>query len=379
MNKQLVIICGLMLLGSFLTAASHYGFTANGFEASATNLGMGGSPIAAVSYWHHNPQNAYGNPAFPSLHEGFSYSGAKMQYKKLPGMFVTNDFTHRTKLSGFGYRGIGLLTSLLPVDGGFNAMKTAYGEIIVTDESGHEVGTFHPQDKSIINGVSLNLQEFTRNYLQDKKLLPQRMDLALGINYKYNDSEINPDGSSLTAGSFDTGLLSKVTVVDNSVWKMDTAVGASLYNTFNQSKECTETGRERIYKRLNMAGSISGMIKYPGYDAGGSSGIIENYGSLRIVAGACEEFASDPMILAAGTELGIADMLFLRIGYHDDKAGKIKGVTWGIGVYPHYGKLFGIHYAYAEFPSVKGWPEKFMHEVMVNMDFLSIWEMMGDK
>lgn len=68
--KRIFLVIGLCMHGMLLMAGSQYVYNCNGLEPSAINLAMGGSPIAAVNYWHRDPMTSYGNPAFTALHEG---------------------------------------------------------------------------------------------------------------------------------------------------------------------------------------------------------------------------------------------------------------------------------------------------------------------
>ncbi|MDD4309012.1 MAG: hypothetical protein PHO32_01395 [Candidatus Cloacimonetes bacterium] len=375
MRKVFFTLSLLILLGA-LHAVSNYSLISNGFEPSAVNLAMGGSPIGAVNFWHNDPLNSYSNPAIMSLHSGFSYSTSGYDYLHSVDSNLTDNLKYNAAFCGITYRGIGFLAPYENQQDEFHSTRTDYGVFDIVDEEEFEGSSIHPEDIADIYGVSVNLQDFYRNFASEGRLLPENIDLAIGMNFVHNISTISLDGSSSKTDSANLGILTKAPILNRNSIFIETALGASFYNVFNKAKT-NQTGSDEttIYKRANLAWGLSGAWKNKRFNAGGIPGIIENLGTMRVLAGYCDELASEPVIIGFGTELGIADMLFLRTGYHNDEAGKIKGVTYGIGINLHYRNLVGLNYNYSYFPAGSIYKEKVIEGYGLNLDIFGLIEL----
>ncbi len=358
MRISLCIVIGFMLLAGPLGAASHYGFGSNGFEVSALSLALGGGPVAAVTYWQHNPLSAWGNPAFPSLHEGLSISGSNLEFMRLDQDSEKQVLERSAMLLGVSYKGIGIVLSAMD-----HAMDTELGKIYIYNADGYLDSISHPIERSNVYGLSLDLGDFTRNTWPKKEILPLKMDLALGITHVRNELDLDYNVAKGKGRSNNLGMLARVPLYEGSVCEWESALGVSRFNAFNQSKDCTSSSySEQIYTRLNTSMELGLKIKSAPLPTP-SPWELPYLATLRLVAGASEEYASDPLVWAMGAEASVAEMLFFRSGYHYDKAGCVDGFSYGLGLDLHYNDWGGIRFDYAEFPSHEGFKEKSMIEV----------------
>ncbi|MDZ4181733.1 MAG: hypothetical protein U1B83_02560, partial [Candidatus Cloacimonadaceae bacterium] len=276
---------------------------------------------------------------------------------------------YEADLMSISYYGLGFLAA--------NG-RTDYGEFSFAGEDTFEGYTIHAREKNRIYGLSFDLQEFYSRKRQEKAI-PERFDLAFGLNLIRNSSNINAEGTETHANSANLGLLVKVPILQSDTQRLEAAAGATLFNAFNQGRETSYTGEEEcIYKRLNLAGGLSASLLNPRFNDGSLPGIFSELASLRLMAGASHEFASDPLILGFGGELGLAELLYIRTGYHHDDAGKISGLTYGAGLNLHFRKLINLRYDYAHFPAAEGFLAKEISSYGINIDIIG-WINLGKK
>jgi len=356
MNKGIAVIFIALITISSLQAASHYGFVSNGFEPSAMNLALGGSPVGVVNVWHNDPLNAYGNPALPSLHSGVSYSSTKYDYQKVHYTYGEYDeyLAFSSALATLSYKGIGLLFPMGHPSSNKSGSYTDYGSFqIVTEENfdGYSVN-LHDQAKPF--GLSINLPEVIELMHPQSSLISAKLDLAMGLNIIENTSRIHltQDPVDTDARSVNLGLLARLKHSSESTFRVESAFGMSYFNAFKHEVSLNDgQSADVIYQRLNLGLGLSGARINPKYDDGlGILNSFENVYSIRAFGGVMEEFADDPLILGAGAELGLLDAIFFRTGYHYDKAGKIDGLTCGLGINLHYRNLFSVFCDLSRFP-----------------------------
>ena len=351
MKKGILVFALVLVSLTNLMAASHYGFTVNGFEPSAINMALGGSPVGVVNIWHNDPLNAYDNPAFPALQKGLSLSNNRYAYMKVANF---DDLHYSAALSSISSHGFGLLVPYINHKTHKTCSYIDYGAFSITDEEVFDGVPFQAYDQMTSYGLSVNLPQVYRLIKPEAQLLPKNADLALGINLIHNSSYIWPEPylERVKAKSADLGLLARIDHIQNSKLRLESAYGLSYFNAFsNKVIYFAEEQADRIYQRLNLGVSLSCSLKNGAYPAGeGIESIVENLGTARLLAGAIEEFASDPLLLGLGGELGILDTIFMRVGYHDDNAGKISGLTYGLGINLHYRDLISAVYNYSYFP-----------------------------
>lgn len=362
MKKQVTLIIFIILLCGYLYAGSQYVYLTNGFEPSAINLALGGNPIAVVNFWHNDPLTSYSNPAFTSLHKGISYSSSNYNFMKLSSDIGTLDY--KASITAFGYKGIGLVASIIP---GYTT-ESNYGETVTTNPQNIPGPTIELIDRANVYGLSIDLKEFSNNFIQNVTILPKGTDLALGLNYIRNSNTLT--GQTRYAHSFDFGVLGTMSLVNRKLFQIEGALGVSMFNVFNNSQDkLLSDGEETIYRRLNIASGISSSTRNPSYRKEQSFGV-QNLSSLRILGGRCLEYASDELSYGFGAELGLCDVLFLRVGKHKNEEGLIEGKTYGAGLRVHYRNLIGIRYDYAHFPVVSGFEDKTSHSFGFDVDLL---------
>ncbi|HCM15047.1 MAG TPA: hypothetical protein DHW79_03720 [Candidatus Cloacimonas sp.] len=376
MRFKLIII--ILFLASQMMAASNYGLISSVFEVSAVNMGMGGSPISAATYWQISALGAYSNPAFSSQHEGLSYSVSTLNFLEHDSGEENETLEHDSKLLRIGYRGFGLLLSLDPLNGDAYATETDYGEFVLYDTAGNPLGLFYPRERSGLIGCSIDVNEFAGNFGADGDILPLKMDLALGLNHMNYISQLGWEGHEVKAKSNNLGILAKVPVFQDETWGWEAAAGASLFNAFDQSKPYTNSdGSARIYKRLNTSFSLGGSYKNKGFGGSQFQQILPNIATFRIVAGLTEDFADDPLILSCGMECGLFDVIYGRGGYYHDSSGEIEGFTGGLGVNMHYGNVVGIRGDVALFPTGYLAKEKSIIEIGAYLDLFGVLDLMS--
>lgn len=364
--KQAVILFALILLCPCLTAGSQYVYLTNGFEPSAANLALGGNPVAAVNFWHNDPLTSFSNPAFTSLQNGIRYSSSSYNFLKIHLSNGTGSLDYKASITAVGHNGIGLLASIVPEYG----YETSYGEIGVYDEFGDLLNTIELSERAEIYGLALNLNEFCKKNIPTVKLMPDSVDLALGVNYIRNSNTLT--GKTRYANSFDMGLLLMSPLAVSHNLQIEGALGASMFNVFNDSqKYINSNGSETIYRRLNMAAGVSANLKNTSFATGRSLGM-ENIVSMRLLGGGCWEIASDEKSWGIGTELGLVDMFFLRVGKHKNEKGFIEGTSYGAGLRLHYKNLIGLRYDFAHFPVVRGSKDKKCDSFGFDIDIIGL-------
>jgi len=369
MHRKLYLVLTVCLFTGYLFSASQYGFTANGWEPSAVNQALGGSSISAVNYWQANTLHAYANPAFPALYERIAWGYTDFVHMKIRSSNHTEKLHYRASLTGIGFRGLGILTSL-PASYG---TETDFGRIPVSDEEGYEISEIYPKDQARVYGLSMDLQKLQALSGADLNPLPYGIDLALGANVISNRRLDYPEGNNHGTSSTDLGLLARMPLNISPPWDQEMALGVSMFNAFDQLRSCTITNTdETIYKRLNLALGVSGRLKNPQYQQPGMMGYMEHQVSYKLLAGACDEFSSDPLIWGCGYEMGVADMFFARFGYQHDKAGEVIGYSYGLGARLHYLDIASVSYDYASFPAHKGFSDKTGMSVGADIDFMGL-------
>lgn len=370
MKKSYTLVL-FVLLFFRIGATSRYVFNANGFESSAANLAMGGSPIAAVNYWQNDALKSLSNPAFSSLRPGISFSTTKYNFMDLYSSAYNNSekLYYKSGLLSIGYAGLGLVTSISPPTG----RNTDIGEMAFTNLNG-TVDYRHFEEKAQVHGISVNLVDFYQNFRPGGSPLPYGANLAIGMNIVRNTENYNVMGKERSATSSDLGILMSVALLDNDRYDINTAVGATISNPFGQTlKRYSGYKETEIFQRLNIASGVSISKLNPGYTQPGLAGLVENVYSARLMAGFCEEFSDDPLILGFGAELALADMLYLRSGYHYDNAGKIEGFTYGGGINLHYHNIVGLRYDIA----AEDFSDKEIQSWGINLDLLALIGLMN--
>jgi hypothetical protein len=349
MNKVLVVIAGLLFAICTLNALSNFGLVSNGFEPSAINLAMGGSPVGAVNYWHNDPLTAYDNPAFPALHKGISYSSTKYVFMTLyPRPDVSEELAYRSSMMSAAYYGIGLLFPTNLSNSGRASTHIDYGEQQFTDGS-FEVQNANLYDQSDSYGLSINLPEVYERLNPKAGSIANMVDFSVGISHQLHESNLL--NRKIDANSTNWGYLLKLKHTYRPNLKLEAALGGSSFNALKDEIDFgLGTSPVRIYQRSSMGVALSFMKTNPHYAKDSSiTSSFANLYSARILCGNIREYARPKYIAGLGGELGIFDTAFLRVGYHNDEEGNIKGLTYGIGINAHFRDLVSITYNYSFF------------------------------
>lgn len=350
MNKALMVLAGLLFSICTINALSNLGLVSNGFEPSATNLAMGGNPVGAVNYWHNDPLNAYDNPAFPALHKGISYSNTKYVFLTLyPRPNVSEELNYKSSMISASFYGIGLLFPTNLSNSGKASTHIDYGEQQFTDGS-FEAQIVNQYDQSNSYGFSINLPEVYRQLNPNAGSIGDMVDLSIGFSHQLHESNIL--NRRIEANSTNWGYLLKLKHSYRPDLKLEAALGGSNFNALKDEIDFElGTAPVRIYQRSNIGVAFSVIKANPHYAIDNSiKSSFANLFSARILTGRIREYARPIFITGMGGELGLLDTAFLRVGYHNDEEGKIKGVTYGIGINAHYRDLVSITYNYSFFP-----------------------------
>ncbi len=367
----------VVLMLSNLMAVSHYGLTSNGFEPSAINLALGGSPVGVVNAWHNDPLNAYDNPALPSLHSGFSFANSHYKFFTDHTQDGDKDLKYSAALASVSYKGIGLLAPFVHYDTHKQGSYVDYGTFTITSEENFDNDYIDMHDQVKTYGLSINLPELYRNIEPENSLFPANLDIALGVNYLRNISKISPISDSILskANSANLGMLIRMKHTMHSNFQMESAFGVSYSNAMNNTVSYIDMSKkDLIYQCLNVGAAVSGVKKNEYYYKGsGIKAAFENLYSLRLMGGITDEHADDPLVLGVGGELGALDTVFIRMGYHSDDAGKIEGLTYGFGINLHYQDMFSVTYNFAHYPSGVISKDKKIYSYGLSFDLVSIF------
>ncbi|MDY0151776.1 MAG: hypothetical protein RBS43_05840 [Candidatus Cloacimonas sp.] len=376
MKKGLLGLAFVLLVLTNLMAVSHFGLTANGFEPSAINMALGGSPVGVVNFWHNDPLNAYDNPAFPALKKGLSFSNNSYAFMGAKDSDIFDDLEYSSALSSLSYYGLGLLLPFVNYKTSENNSYVDYGNFSVADEETFDPILFHAYDQISTYGFSVNLSEAYRLIKSEANLLPYNADLALGMNMIGNCSHITPYPyqEKVKANSTNLGLLARIDHINDSNLRLESAYGLSYFNGFNNKVTFVDWGQEDlIYQRLNLGVSASLARKNSAFPVGkGIRSSVENIGTVRLLAGAIDELSDNPLLLGFGGELGLLDTVFFRMGHYDDKDGNISGLTYGLGINLHYREMISAVYNYAYFPGGSVSKGKTANSLSLNVDLLGI-------
>jgi hypothetical protein len=381
MKQGMFVLVLVLIAFTSLQAASHYGLSVNGFEPSAINLALGGSPVGVVNIWHNDPLNAYDNPAFPSLHEGFSRSSSRYDFfENHTSAGGSENLVFSSALASLSYKGIGLLFPFSHLTEGNYGSYADYGVYEFIDEYGNVTARVNIDDQINPYGLSINLPEAYKLFNSQGTLFPENTDIALGINHINNNSYIissinpRPHADKTNASSNNIGLLARLEHTSKKAFQLESTLGMTYFNAFNADVSYIDSQQaSRIYQRMNVGLALAGAQRNKYYNAGkGMLGSFENLYTIRVLGGTINEFASDPQIIGLGTELGLFDTLFQRVGYHYDDAGNIEGFTYGFGINLHYRNLLSATYNYASYPGGVITGKKHINSFAFSIDLIGL-------
>ncbi|HNX02697.1 MAG TPA: hypothetical protein PLE33_04985 [Candidatus Cloacimonas sp.] len=384
MRKVILLAFILAAVIANLSAISNYALLVNGFEPSAINLAMGGSPVGVVNIWHNEPLNAYDNPAYPSLHTGLSYSNTCYDFMRLKHPGDEKENTYYASMMSLSYKGMGFLfPSITNVQTW--GIKADYGRISLTDENGYETG-ITKELKEVMHplGISVNFADLYRIISNDNTFSNKKLDLCLGMNYILNYSSIDPGynypasiDEEYDANCIDSGALLKYSFPLTDKIHLESVAGISMFNVFEDNIEYSLEQPNKIYKSTNTGIACSASLKNPNYlKKKRIMDNFENFGCLRLLAGMNDDRTKSPNIYGIGTELGFLDTIYLRGGYHKDKGGNIEGVTYGIGLDLHYRDLVSLKGNYSSFPGGSQCKDKNIYNFGCNLNAFQIISML---
>ena len=280
------------------------------------------------------------------------------------------------------YHGFALL---LPALGNSNSAGVELGEFAVSDSTGELVDNFSLNEDSSTLGFSVNLPAALA--LMAPGAFPKYVrHLALGANWVSNASDSRPDPdnegvlfSLKKAESVNLGLSACLGSTLQSGFDLEYSFGAAYINAFDGKAEYSgQASGDPIYKRMSVGGAISLSAENPHYSQGyGLASAVRNLCSGRVLLGAAEEFSDDAPLLGFGCEAGVFDTIFLRAGYHHDKAGNISGQTYGWGVNLHYRDLFSARLNHALFPRGRLRNQKSAYDYGVSANILGLYQLLS--
>ncbi len=326
----LILLFAVTISVSF--AISEYVGMFLSIQPSSINRALGEN-TGVVNIWSSSPLVSYANPALPALHKGLSYGLTHEHYLEGYGMGnILYDVGIMT-LSGSGI-GLTLPAPNYSSDVGFNL---SYPPMMYRTDNRYGYDSF---DHTQIYGISLNACELLRNRLPEQSLL-RDMDIAIGLNKLYIEEHRPAVTENGFYGAYNKAVLHNlgfITRYGNKLGKgmdFDIAVGVSLLN-FDKAKMrfYPDQPMYPIYRYYNYGAAVSASLpndgQLTGYPLSGWIPV-HNLASGRLLFSYLDRLNWEEPIPSCGAEIGLLDVLFLRVGYRKDASGDFEGITYGFG------------------------------------------------
>ena len=413
-------VVGAVVVGAAATAlaVSGAGAIIYEFDTSARSAGMGSATTAV--FWAEDA-NIWANPALLGYHHGVRYQNFRSQ---LATGLAENIFLDSDRVT-FGAYGVGFSLSCWPFvreAGDYLDM----GESTATDESGNVVGTFHPWMRSDSWSVGVSLAQLfdalSGNGGAGDRGLARYADVAMGWSHKRYADELAPaefmmDGIAASAEATlnDRGLLVRATPY-NSIddmgrvpsldrvfdplggLRLDLSYGLSDLNYNNALIVREDTDEADPAPRMRRRGlAVRAALGLPpgvreALDDGGLGLLAESLTPLLSYGLSWDhvtpwilwnesrgeyEFAADPdedrHDHLRGSELVMANILFLRRGHVENRAGCIDGATTGWGLGFRLADVAGFRYDHAEVPQAAELPRVEREGYTLFVDGCALW------
>ncbi len=351
MKRRILVLFLTIYCFTCLIAMSEYGVIFIALNPSARTYGMG-IDVGSADFWHNDAFISYDNPALSSLHQGIYYTINKVHWlDDVPGvddMYFYNGYVN------LAWKGFGLSFPMYNSSKGFGSYFD-YGKQERTDENGFILSQFNANEQALRYNLSVNSSII--------KNLPENFLFGAGITYIDIRSNLAPDGIGLSepyrittakANCLNLGLFAKFNFRDAIMPKsrFETGIGYNAINFSNKTiKYKNELQKDKIYSDESVGFSARFSIPQNGasselfYTSPDGSGDLV---SLQIAINQRNVLNTTP-IQSWGTEIGLFNILFCRLGYYDDPDGRITGHTKGYGLKYTLNK-YNVQINYAKFP-----------------------------
>lgn len=370
-SPALAVLVWLVWGTSSASGQASSGAQSTFLDPSVESAGMGGASVAV--FWRDTPDD-WANPAVLGLHRGIRYSYGNTQL--VPDLADDVYFkSHRILLGGWG---VGLNVSGKPIDS-MGKLRLDYGLSEATDIDGNVIREFSSYEEIRTFGVGVSLLELASNIAEatggSRWGVSRWLMVALGHSWKDIVVDLAPEDVTLDgrAGRGETeekdrGILVRVTPFDGigarppgdaeGVRQRVELAGGFAQLNYDDSKisYIDEDQANSIVEDRRLGFSARWTLALPARGAW-----IWNFASPTLSAGLALQQSKyyDESVQVAGTvnrsgeELVVANMLWLRHGYVDDKVGTVENDTWGLGVSLAYRNAIGARFDWAQVPQSK--------------------------
>lgn len=338
----LLLALALLSLPGLASAQSASGAIGMFFQPSTRGVALGSASTA--SPWGIDP-DPWANPALLGYQRGLRYEGSEAQ---LVPDFTDDVFLHTNRLT-LGHGGIGILVADRP---GLSepGVRIDFGEQVMTDETGTEIGRVESREDIEAFGVGVSLRELQRHTGRLDEDGPMRyFDFAAGFSYKTLRTGLA--GATVTTpyvfgegSSFDLGFLLLGNLVRRAdangqpLLAVDAALGLAFLNFDDGEVEFSDPAQtdpilqqRRLGLGLHAAFGSGTMLSLPAGSrlAGALSPLVD----LQFTVDRTHVEPEDDQELW-GLELTLLNIFSWRTGHVTDEQGDIDGDTsgWGAGI-----------------------------------------------
>ena len=341
------------------------------YDPSIRAAGMGGG--ASAVFWG-GDLNSWANPALLGYARGLRFEHGRSRL--VPGLAA--DVWLDTERITIGGGGLGVAMGGLP--GGLGKTDLEYGFSPVVDPFGNPIGTYNGHEDVASWGVGVSAAGLARTIAAWRgaaaPALAEYADLAFGVTQKELNVDLAPVAIA-RAKEHDWGVLARVTPLDNArrgatpglPFRLDLAYGFSILNAADTRVTFTNEDQAAPVARVYFNGfAAQGQVGLPAglrSRFGRAAWLAESFEPLLSLGGSWD-FEHDQAGSAAaygfdvrhvGGEVSFANIVSLRTGHLEDKAGEISGGTWGWGLGFHLGRYAGWRYDYGTRPQSTSLPD----------------------
>jgi len=322
---------------------------------SARSAGMGGGGVADYT----DAANVYFNPANCSFLDGIYMNGF---YGKLVPELASDVYFINTGISGAMSLSDSKNTAL-SLGASLRFGYLSYGEWEATSPSGENLGTASSHEKYL---------SFT---LASGLTIGDRIRGGLGLSIKPVWISLAPAWASLEGTdnnahtlAFDVGLVMSADIIKEEAITITPTAGVSLLNFGSSMTFSNRDQTASLPKNLYFGGGIivSVLSEEFASSLGKDTPLVRFAGFFDMMD---DQVVSDSdLIKSYGCEIALLQMLFLRVGKHEDEWGDINGRTYGVGLGISTA-MFSVRLDYAKFPQSSDLKSVDKYDVVLGIKF----------
>jgi len=291
---------------------------------SARSYGMGETGVADES----DPGNALYNPALLSGLEGAYLEGG---YSNLIPM-LADDVYIVTIGTYFGYQGSSTDKSIT-IAGGVNYAELSYGWWEETTASGETIRRYTSYERYLRFLVAWGMSP-SENFHIGTGAAIKRWKWSIGTPWAPD----NPCEPGAWAG--DVGLWAKVDRSVGTNSRLSLSGGLSCLNFGDDVEMC---GAPKVPLPTCVRAGVGFRIETPPYrsvwSVVGFRPPLVSISSYLDLIDETYRNSDKELILKWGSEISLVETFHMRVGYVNDKPGRIRDFTWGLGLSLHLGGL----------------------------------------